>query len=67
MAEPNTTPEHSPASARAAAITGSERGPSISISVASGDNIANGSTTGRRPIQSDNGPPMSRPGISVAA
>ena len=67
VAEPNTTPEHSPASARAAAITGSERGPSMSISVASGDNMTNGSTTGRRPIRSDTGPPISRPGMSVAA
>jgi hypothetical protein len=59
-------PRTQPGSARAAAITGSERGSSMSIGVASGDSATNG-TAGRRPIRSDTGPPMSRPGISAAA
>src|SRR5579875_84674 len=61
VAEPNTTPEQSPASARPAAITASERGPVMNSSVATGDSTTNGSTTGRRPMRSETGPPMSSP------
>ena len=67
VAAPNTTPEHSPARARPMAIMTSDRGPSTSSSVASGDSATNGQTTGRRPNRSEAGPPMSRPGIRVSA
>ena len=67
VAAPNTTPEHSPASARPTAITASDRGPSTSSSVASGDSATKGQTTGRRPNRSEAGPPTSRPGIRVSA
>ena len=67
VAAPNTTPEHSPASARPAAITASDRGPSTSSSVASGDSATKGQTTGRRPNRSEAGPPTSKPGIRVSA
>src|SRR5262249_59353807 len=46
VAAPNTTPEHSPASARPTAITASDRGPSTSSNVASGDSATKGQTTG---------------------
>jgi hypothetical protein len=57
VADPNTTPKHSPASARPAEISASDRRPSISSSVASGDSATNGTTTGRRPKRSEAGPP----------
>ena len=67
VAAPNTTPEHSPARARPMAIMTSDRGPSTSSSVATGDSATNGQTTGRRPKRSEAGPPTSRPGIRVSA
>jgi len=67
VAAPNTTPEHSPASARPAVISASSWPPMTSSSVATGDSAANGSTTARRPNRSEAGPPASRPGMSAAA
>jgi hypothetical protein len=67
VAGPNTMPEHTPASARPAAISARSCGPRMSSSVATGDRAANGSTHARRPNLSDSGPPASSPGMSVAA
>lgn len=60
VADPNTTPEHSPASARPAEMSASDREPSTSSSVARGDSATNGSTTGCRPKRSEAGPPEER-------
>jgi hypothetical protein len=67
VADPKTTPEHSPLRARPTVITASDRGPRTSSNVATGESTTNGKTTGRRPNRSETGPPMSSPGINVSA
>ena len=62
-----TAPLTMPASRRPANNATIVCPPNISRTVARTDSAAAGSTTARRPMRSDSGPPMSSPGISPMA